>query len=143
MARISRDKLFMEVAELFALRSTCLRGKVGCVAVKDNRIIATGYNGSPSGHTHCTPETCNENESCKNAIHAEANLIAFAAKAGVSLQGSILYCTHMPCLKCAQLIIQSGIRQVIWKNDYHDLSGLNLLWAGNIPITVLKYKDII
>lgn len=140
MARITREDLFMGCAELFAQRSTCLRGQVGAVAVINGRIMATGYNGAPSGHPHCTPETCNDQGPCTNSIHAEANLIAFAAKAGVSLQDATLYCTHLPCLKCAQLIVQSGIKQVIWKNPYHDESGLQLFWKGATPLTVKKYE---
>ena len=136
MARISRDELFMKVAELFALRSTCLRGQVGVVAVKDKRIIATGYNGAPEGFPHCTPETCNADHPCTNTIHAEANLIAFAARAGIKLEGATLYCTHAPCKKCAELILQSGIVELYYRNCYRNTDGLNLLWGGNKKIIV-------
>lgn len=139
--RISRDKLYMEIAELFALRSTCLRGKVGAVAIRDKRIIATGYNGSPEGFDHCTDETCNTDHPCENTIHAEANLIAFAARAGISLEGTTLYCTHSPCKKCAQLIIQSGIRYIIYKNQHRDTSGLDLILNNpKHKIGIVKYE---
>ena len=136
MDRIKRNDLFMKVAWLFAQRSTCNRGRVGTVAVIDNRIISTGYNGAPSGHSHCSKENgCDpEKGSCTNAIHAEANLISFAAKAGVSLNNSILYCTHSPCYKCAQLIIQAGVKHVYYNVPYHDDSGIELLHRSSILV---------
>ena len=127
MTRITRTELFMRMAILFSQRSTCNRGKVGVVAVKDKRIIATGYNGSPEGLPHCNSETCNENKPCENTIHAEANLIAFAARMGISLKDSTLYCTHAPCKKCAQLILQAGIDLVVYLNEYRNTEGLDLL----------------
>lgn len=135
--RISRDHLFMSTAWLFAMRSTCLRGQVGAVAVINNRIIATGYNGSPSGHEHCSPKNgCNVDEgSCPNSIHAEANLIAFAARSGVALEGATLYCTHEPCKKCAQLIVQAGFVKVMYSECYANHLGSELLIRSNITIT--------
>lgn len=141
MDRLTRDQLFMQMAELIAKRSTCLRGKVGVVAVKDKRVIAMGYNGAPQGFPHCTKENCNEEDGvCKNSIHAEANLIAFAARAGIKLEGATLFCTHAPCLSCAQLILQSGIISVIYKYNYHDQSGLQLLWTGDLKLIVKDYR---
>jgi len=134
--RFTRDEVFMGVAWLFAKRSTCLRGQVGAVAILDNRIISTGYNGSPSGQEHCTVENgcSSEATSCPNAIHAEANLIAFAAKSGVSLNGAILYCTHEPCIKCAQLIIQAGIKKVYYDKEYTNHDGRDLLFKSQVLI---------
>ena len=139
MARITRVELFMQVAYLFSKRSTCLRGQVGAVAVIDKRIIATGYNGAPEGFPHCTSETCNAEKPCENTIHAEANLIAFAARAGIKLEGATLYCTHAPCKKCAQLILQSGISSLYFSQAYHDDSGLKVLWEGERKVTIKQY----
>jgi dCMP deaminase len=138
-ARIGRDGLFMGVAELFAKRSTCLRAKVGAVAVRDNRIVATGYNGAPQGFPHCTEHTCNPDNPCEETIHAEANLIAFSARAGISLEGTTLYCTHAPCKNCSRLILQSGIAEIVYKNPYR-ASNLGLFWAGDKKIIVRKYE---
>lgn len=138
MKRISRDELYIKIALLFAKRSTCKRGQVGAVAVKDNRIIASGYNGSPSGLPHCNNDSCNLEAGCLNTIHAEANLIAFAARAGISLEGSILYCTHAPCKKCAELIVQAGFGQVKYLMPYRDTSGLDLLWEVEPKLVVKR-----
>ena len=138
MVRISRNDLFIKVALLFAKRSTCKRGQVGVVAVKDKRIIATGYNGSPSGLPHCSDENCNQAKGCVNSIHAEANLISFSARAGITLEGSTLYCTHAPCKKCSELIIQAGIRKLYYLFPYRDTSGIDLLWEVDPKIEVQR-----
>ena len=138
MVRINRDELFIRVALLFAKRSTCIRGQVGVVAVKDKRIIATGYNGSPSGLPHCSDGICNKEQGCVNSIHAEANLIAFSAGAGIALEGATLYCTHAPCKKCAELIVQSGIKGIKYLFPYRDTSGIDLLWEVNPKISVIR-----
>jgi dCMP deaminase len=121
--RISTDELFIRIAELVRLRSTCLRGRVGTVAVRDNRIVATGYNGSPPGAPHCTEVGCDipandHSPGCQRTIHAEANCIAWAARAGVQMQGATVYCTHSPCLKCAQLLLSAGIERFVYARDY-------------------------
>ena len=138
MARITRDELYMRTAFLFARRSTCRRGQIGVVAVKDRRIIATGYNGAPQGFPHCNEDTCND-KPCENTIHAEANLIAFSARAGISLEGATLYCTHAPCLACAKLILQSGVSELIYQYNYHT-DGLRLLWKGDVKVIVKNYE---
>lgn len=139
--RISRDELHMEIAILYSKRATCKRGGVGAVAIKDKRVIASGYNGPAPGSPHCSDDTCDINSPCKRAIHAEANLIAFCAKFGIPLMGATLFVTSSPCLKCAELIIQSGISEVVYKDNFRDISGLKLLFANNIKITV--YEDSI
>lgn len=139
MARLTRDELFMEIAYLFSQRSTCIRGQVGCIAVKDKRIIASGYNGAPQGFPHCTPENCNPQNPCTNTIHAEVNLIAFASRVGIKLEGATLYCTHAPCLNCARLILQSGVSTLIYSENYHDKSGLWLLWKGEVKVNVKQF----
>jgi dCMP deaminase len=140
MERIDRNTLYMEIAELMAQRSLCGRAQVGAVIVKDNRIISTGYNGPPAGHLECKEHGCDLNQSCQISIHAEANAIYFAAKAGISVEGSVLYCSYAPCTKCAEAIIQSGIRQVIYAKVYRDEAGLKLLYKGGVSIK--NYDEI-
>lgn len=120
---------FMKMAELAAERSTCLRRQVGAVAVKDNHILATGYNGSPTGQIHCQETGClretlqvpsgEKHELCR-AVHAEQNVICQAAAHGASLIGATLYCTHQPCSICAKLIVNVGISKVVFKDGYPD-----------------------
>lgn len=129
--RPSRDEVYLAVAEAISLRGTCKRGKVGCIITQDHRIVATGYNGPVLNHI-CNDLNCDLEHACTNAIHAEANAIAFAARHGVVLNGSTMYCRTQPCLKCAELIIQSGICKVIYTHLYRDDLGYNLLIAAGI-----------
>jgi len=127
LKRIDRDELYMGIASLFAKRGTCKRNQVGCSLVKDGRVICSGYNGNLAGADHCNPNICDVTQPCTKAIHAEANAIAFAAKKGISLQSSTIYCTFSPCLKCAELIIQAGISEVVYLEEYRDVAPLALL----------------
>jgi len=128
--RVSWDEYFMSIAKLVATRSTCIRRQVGCVIVKDKRIIASGYNGAPSGVSHCTDKgTCIRQELgipsgqqltlCISA-HAEENALIQCARYGVSVEGSVLYCTTHPCSMCAKSIINSGITRVYYIEGYPD-----------------------
>lgn len=131
MERISRDELFMNIAYLISQRGTCERLRVGCIIVKDHRIISTGYNGPMKDADHCTEYTCDLSTSCDRAIHAEANAIYWAAKHGIKIDGSKIYCTHSPCVKCTEAIIQSGIKAVYYEAAYRDDEPLkNLIKAG-------------
>jgi dCMP deaminase len=131
--RISREELYISMALLMAKRATCQRLSVGCVITsKEHRIIATGYNGPLPSNNHCT--TCDVNQSCNQAVHAEANAIAFAAKEGISLKGSILYLTHSPCETCAKLIIQSGISKVVYDKLFRTTEGLGILEENQIEV---------
>ena len=125
--RISKDHYFMKIAEVVSMRSTCIKRKVGSVLVKDSHILSTGYNGSPSGFKHCTPETCvrqnlksgEKPELCRG-VHAEINCIIQAAIHGTSIQGNnILYSTHFPCMSCLKLIINAGIKKLVYKEGYN------------------------
>lgn len=118
--RISRDEYFMRIAELTAERGTCNRAKVGAIAVKDKRIIMSGYNGSPSGVEHCEDKHYMHNGHCIATVHAEQNIIANAAKRGISLEGSTIYVTHQPCFYCMKMMISAGIKKVVYLNDYYD-----------------------
>lgn len=125
----------MRTAHLFAERSTCPRAHVGAVLVSDKRIIAHGYNGAPPGLPHCDEIGCEElilwepgqlnmadgreiNLGCQRTVHAEANTIAYAARAGICTEGSFLFCTHSPCRKCVELIASAGIAEIIYDKKY-------------------------
>lgn len=145
MDRISRKQLICSIAKLMALRGSCSRNQVGCVAVKDGRIIATGYNGAPRYVQHCKHDLIKENDpkygiylGCQVAVHAEANMISFAARHGIQLEGCDLYCTHSPCIKCAQLIINAGFRQVFYMEEYRIKDGVDLLRSVKIGIHNLE-----
>lgn len=129
----SFDITFLEVAEVIAKRSKSTRLKVGAVLVKDNRIIATGYNGLVSG---VKPDVLEDENGVtkKEVIHAELNCIISCARNGVSCEGSTLYLTHSPCESCAALIAQSGVKKVIFKEYYRDLSGIEKLKSYGVEI---------
>ncbi|NOZ51155.1 MAG: dCMP deaminase [Chloroflexi bacterium] len=119
--RPSWDEYFMCIALQAAKRSTCDRAHVGAVIVRDRRILTTGYNGSPSGLPHCDDigHLLVEGH-CLRTIHAEQNAIVQAGYLGVSVRGGTLYVTHQPCLTCAKLIINAGIRRVVYAGTYPD-----------------------
>ena len=123
----------MEAAELVASRSTCDRLHVGAVITKEKNIIATGYNGSPSGMPHCD-DVGHEMEGghCVRTIHAEQNALIQAAKHGHSTKGTSLYITHSPCYTCAKLIITAGIQNVYFKNLFRESKGIDLLTTSNV-----------
>ncbi len=119
----------MSIARQVASRSTCLRRNVGCVVVLGKRIVSTGYNGAPSGIRHCNEAGClresegipsgERHELCRG-LHAEQNAIIQAALYGVALEGGTLYCTHRPCALCTKMIINAGIKRVIFLEGYPD-----------------------
>jgi dCMP deaminase len=117
---MSRPDLFMTVARAFAERATCERLHVGAVIVKNKHIISHGYNGAPAGMPQCDEVGCEPGPDggCIRTIHAEANAIAYAAKVGVNCNGATMYTTDEPCRKCAELILASGIREVVFERAY-------------------------
>ena len=127
--RASWHNYFMNIAEAVSERSTCIRRQIGAVAVRDKRILCTGYNGSPTGIAHCIDTECmrdklnipsgEQAESCM-AVHAEMNVICQAAREGISLKDSIIYCTTYPCSICTKLMINVGISAIIYDSDYPD-----------------------
>jgi dCMP deaminase len=140
MERPGWDEYFMEITKLVARRSTCCRRQVGAVLVKDKRILATGYNGAPSGLPHCIDVGClrerndipsgERHELCRG-LHAEQNVIIQAARHGIPIQGATLYCTTSPCSICAKMIINAGIVVVYFAEGYADeLSDQLLAEAG-------------
>ncbi|MGE6375439.1 ComE operon protein 2 [Peribacillus muralis] len=119
MNRISWDQYFMAQSHLLALRSTCTRLTVGATIVRDNRIIAGGYNGSIAGGTHCIDDGCYVIDNhCVRTIHAEMNALLQCAKFGVPTDGAEIYVTHFPCLQCCKSLIQAGIKAVFYAEDY-------------------------
>lgn len=130
--RISREDMLIQMAEVAARRSTCLRLQVGAVIAIEGRVLSLGYNGAPPGLPHCEPSTCNPQSPCTATIHAEANAIAFASRYGVGIQGATLYSTHSPCAECSKLIISSGIRTVYFQTAYRDLRPLALLEQAGV-----------
>lgn len=127
--RPSWDEYFSEICRFLAKRSTCLRRNVGAIIVKDKRILATGYNGAPSGLRHCDEIGClreelnipsgQRHELCR-ALHAEMNAMLQAAQYGISVKDSTIYCTSQPCFICAKMIVNAGIKRVVIQADYPD-----------------------
>lgn len=133
--RPTRDEILFESVYLFAQRSTCPRARVGVVIAKDGRIIATGYNSSPSGLPHCDNVGCEMVDGhCTRTVHAEAAVIAFSARHGLPLLGTALYSTFSPCLSCAKLIINAGLTEVHYINSYGDILALNLLENAGVTL---------
>lgn len=128
LTRPTWDEYFLMMAKLAATRSTCLAFPVGAVIVKDKQILATGYNGSPSGSVHCTSQgfcypglsSCDASKILPSrAVHAEANAIAQAAKHGISTAGSSIYVTLEPCISCLKLVISAGIKEVFYETVFN------------------------
>ena len=146
--RPSWDEYFMEMAELTAKRSTCLRRNVGAVIVQDKHIIATGYNGAPRGLAHCADlggclreqmgvPSGERHELCR-ALHAEQNAIIQAANLGHSIEGSAIYVTHQPCSICAKMIINAGIDRIVVKEGYPDEMAVQILEEAGKRIIMMK-----
>lgn len=137
------DEYFLQVAQLVSRRATCLRRRVGAVLVKDKKILATGYNGAPSGLKHCIDIGClrkklaipsgERHELCRG-LHAEQNVILQAALYGVSTKGSILYVTNQPCIICAKMLINAGVKEIISAGDYPDKLARQFLKEAKIRI---------
>jgi dCMP deaminase len=129
--RIDADEYFLKIAAVVAMRSTCRRHHIGAIAVKDKRILATGYNGAPSGAKDCLELGClrdklkidsgERHEICRG-IHAEQNVIIQAGLHGVSLIGSTIYCTHTPCILCAKMLVNAKINRFVCFHEYNKAS---------------------
>lgn len=137
----SRDHLNIRMADLESTMGKCLRLKVGCVISRDGRIISSGYNGSIIPGQKCTEMGCNLENRCEHSAHAEENAIAFAARWGIDLKDTVLYVTTAPCYKCARLIVQSGICEVVYRDNYNlpegfgiDAKGIALLMSCGIRV---------
>lgn len=169
--RISRDDMFIKICGIVSQRSTCLRSQVGALIVRDGRIVSMGYNGPVSGMPACIysipPEGMKEvstvrgdtlgweleldqdkirsrmcmGPGCTRSLHAETNAIAFAAKAGVSVDGCTMYCSMSPCINCAKVIVNSGIKELKYLRSYRDESGLKLLREAGIKVEKLSLRE--
>lgn len=141
--RPSWDEYFLEVAQLVAKRVTCMRRQVGAVLVKDRRILATGYNGAPSGIRHCDDVGClreklkvpsgQRHELCRG-LHAEQNVLIQAALHGISVRDSTLYITNQPCSICAKMLINAGIKEIVVADGYPDGMALEFLQEAKIKV---------
>ena len=143
MSRPAWEEYFMEIAVLVSKRSTCRRRHVGAVLVKDKRILATGYNGAPSGLRHCLDIGClredldipsgERHELCRG-LHAEQNVIIQAAYHGVRIRGATLYCTNLPCSICTKMIINAGIVEILYLDGYADTMSKDMLDEAGIKL---------
>lgn len=141
MSRPSWSEYFMAITRMVAKRSTCLRRQVGAVLVKDKRMLATGYNGAPASLRHCEEAGClrqdgfvpsgERHELCRG-LHAEQNAIIQAAYHGISISGSTLYCTNKPCVICSKMIINAGIKKIIYEEGYNDALADQMLTEAGI-----------
>ena len=140
----------MQITQVVASRSTCLRRKVGAAIVKDNRILATGYNGAPAGLAHCMERGClreklgipsgQRHELCR-ALHAEQNAIIQAAVHGTAIQGSMIYVTTQPCVMCSKMIVNAGIKKVIFAGDYPDELSLEIFNEAGVELIRISVND--
>jgi dCMP deaminase len=154
--RISRQHMFMNMAEVAAMRSTCFRGSVGALVVKDNDVVSVGYNGPPSGEDHCFGANCptSDTHGCVRSDHAEKNAMARAmiklrtqletvsgkerGEFGNSLGRCDLYCTYSPCLECAKIIFNNYVNRLFYRHSYRDRAGLEYLVKHTSTMGVYK-----
>ena len=144
--RPSWEEYFLQIAEHVSERATCLRRRVGAVLVRDKRILATGYNGAPSGLRHCAEVGClretlkvppgQRHELCRG-LHAEMNALIQAALHGVSVKGATLYCTSTPCSLCAKMLINAGIVGIVAREGYPDEMARELLAEAGVELRVV------
>lgn len=143
MPRPTWDEYFMAITDQVAQRATCTRRQIGAVLVKDKRILATGYNGVPAGLAHCDEVGClreqrgipsgTQHELCRG-IHAEQNAVIQAARHGIAIDGATVYSTHQPCVLCAKILINSGVKEIVFREPYPDeLASEMLAEAGIRP----------
>lgn len=155
--RPSWDEYFLKLAEMIGTRGTCDRGRAGCLITKDKRILSTGYVGSPAGLPHCdevghemhtvTNEEGVQSRHCIRTAHAEQNAINNAARIGIAIEGSTMYCKMIPCYKCGQSIINSGVVRVVALKDYHGATRTKeILKQAGVEYEILgdmeTYKDM-
>ncbi|MCX7780472.1 MAG: cytidine/deoxycytidylate deaminase family protein [Negativicutes bacterium] len=141
MTRPSWDKYFMDICQVVATRSTCMRRQVGAIIVKDKRMLTSGYNGAPRALAHCAEVGClreanhipsgQRHELCRG-MHAEQNAIIQAALHGVAIEGATVYCTHQPCSACTKMIINAGIKRIVYREGYPDKLAADLIMEAGI-----------
>jgi dCMP deaminase len=134
--RPSWDAYFCGITRAVGTRATCSRKAVGAVLVKDKLILATGYNGAPAGLRHCDHTDGRDllNGHCARSTHAEQNAIVQAARHGIGIEGSTLYCTNNPCLTCTKLIINAGVVRIVYEEEYPDTLAFELLRESGVKV---------
>ncbi|MFC1637659.1 cytidine/deoxycytidylate deaminase family protein, partial [Candidatus Margulisiibacteriota bacterium] len=150
MKRPAWDDYFMKLANDVSERAICVKRKVGAVVVKDNRILSSGYNGAPKGLAHCTEQSClrkkmnvpsgERHELCRG-LHAEQNAIIQAAVYGVSIDGATMYCNYQPCVICVKMIINAGIKRLVYAGGYPDKLALEMLKESKLKVDKFKSKE--
>jgi len=148
--RLSWDEYYMRITHLVAQRSTCLRRMVGAIAVKDKRILATGYNGAAAGLDHCLDIGClreqlripsgERHELCRG-LHAEQNVIIQAAIHGVSITGASIYSTTQPCLICSKMLINCGVQNIFFSQGYPDQLAQDMLNEAGVLFKLLQFPE--
>ncbi|MCX7704518.1 MAG: cytidine/deoxycytidylate deaminase family protein [Planctomycetota bacterium] len=145
--RPSWDSYFLRIAQEVSRRATCIRRSVGALLVRDKHILSTGYNGPPSGLPHCTDIGClreerkiptGERQELCRGLHAEQNALLQAAIHGVSVKGSVLYCTSTPCSLCAKMLINAGVVRIVALEEYPDEFSNHLLYDTGIKVEILS-----
>ncbi len=149
--RLSWDQYFLNITRQVAERSTCTRAKVGAVIARERSILASGYNGAPSGLPHCTEVGClvyqsqtpdgQLEENCYRTIHAEINAIAQAAKNGVSIRDADIYVTHTPCIHCLKVLINTGIKRIFYDRAYKLETVRELLGASDVQLHKIASEE--
>ncbi len=152
MPRVAWPDYFMNITHLVAERSTCLRRRVGAIAVKDKHILATGYNGAPSRVAHCLDVGClreqlgvpsgQRHEICRG-LHAEQNVIIQAAVHGISLADAEVYCTHQPCIICSKMLINCGVTRIWYAQGYPDELALQMLKEAGVALEQRHFLPIV
>ena len=148
--RTTWDRYFMDMAWAISRRSTCLRRQMGALLVRDKRILSTGYNGAPAGLPHCDEVGCKRQqlnipsgqrpELCR-ALHAEQNAIVQAALYGVGVKDAVLYCTNQPCVICAKMLINAGVRRIVYEVEYPDELALEMLGQAGVELVQLERRQ--
>jgi dCMP deaminase len=150
LTRPGWHEYFMEITRVVAKRSTCLRRQVGALIVKERRILCTGYNGAPAGIPHCSMVGClrerldippgERHELCRG-LHAEQNAIIQAALHGVSIAGGVFYITHQPCVLCAKMICNAGIKEVYFQGNYPDQLAADIFQEAGVKLICMGEDD--
>lgn len=144
------DDYFMKITHVVSERATCIKRRVGAVIVKENRILSSGYNGSPKGMKHCGEVGCirsdmnvpsgQRHELCRG-LHAEQNAIIQAAWHGVRIEGSTMYCTHQPCIICVKMMINAGIKRLVYEGNYPDELAAGMIVDSKLDVTRFKGRS--
>jgi dCMP deaminase len=145
--RPSWDQYFMSITEVISQRATCVKRKVGAIIVKENQILSTGYNGAPKGLAHCEKVGCmrkdlnipsgERHELCRG-LHAEQNAIIQAAWHGVKIEGGTMYCTYQPCLICVKMMLNAGIKELIYRGLYPDKLAADMLKESKMKVRKIE-----